>query len=505
MIYYGALIYLSMISSNSGETLSSVSSNSDRDSTQKTRHKHSLEYKFNVLQQWEQSHLTIYQFCKIHSNINRRNLRRWILNKETIRDLYMGFSPTLTRFRTSRFDIIETPLYAWVMDVIHRNNPFPISRSTIVQKAKRLYKKAVFLRMGKDVEDDSSSSSVSLLELSEEVYDTTDPEQSSSSEMDEVIPNSITEQQPLSAPPDTIKNTALQLPYSGISNPGSLCYAISVIQQLFMHRQLCETILCWDEASEQQSNNQNDKQDEIAAIVSSWAALKSVLLQLDPIRNQNSSVSFTLFRHLFKTPLGTPLDVNVQEDAEEFLSRLFYIMQERIHYTIAPDFIDLFFATEIRNSIICPHGHISSTCDCSLHLSIDMDCDCLEDAFRKLTQLQPLTYRCDRCQSGQSTESYKLTSFEALPNTIILHLKRFGIKGKNNKLFSFPIRDCLNLSNNMTKTINNYLQSIASAFQKTEHRHTYLRDSVFIYTKRKRREQQGCGYKWVYRAAYRDS
>ena len=149
-----------MASSNLRESLSTnPSSNSDLDSTPKTRLKHSLEYKFKVLQQYEQSHLTVYHFCKLHPAIKRRNLRRWIVNKDNIKNLYLGFSPTLTRFRTSRFDIIEHPLYAWIMDVIHRNNTFPLSRSTIVQKAQKLYKKAVFLRKGRNDEADESSPS----------------------------------------------------------------------------------------------------------------------------------------------------------------------------------------------------------------------------------------------------------------------------------------------------------------------------------------------------------
>ena len=77
-----------MASSNLRESLSTnPSSNSDLDSTPKTRLKHSLEYKFKVLQQYEQSHLTVYHFCKLHPAIKRRNLRRWIVNKDNMYSL----------------------------------------------------------------------------------------------------------------------------------------------------------------------------------------------------------------------------------------------------------------------------------------------------------------------------------------------------------------------------------------------------------------------------------
>ena len=477
-----------MSSSVSGESFSNSSTSpSEQHSTPQTRRKHSLEYKFKVIQQYEQSHLTIYQFCKLHSNIKRRNLRRWIVNKSNIQNLYLGFSPTLTRFRTSRFDIIENPLYAWIMDVIHRNNTFPISRSTIVQKAKKLYKKAVFLRKGRNNEDESSSGSISLLELSEEESDNSATVDSASPPVSEVNTKIESKSKQVSnySPPDPSPPTTIS--YSGITNPGALCYVTAVLQQLFMHIQFCETILCWDEASEEARHPLDVSPEEVAVVVHSWTAVKSVFFQLDATRNKNSPISLNSFCQSFQTSLGKHLDVDVQEDAEEFLVRLFDIMQRRIHYTLAPDFIDLFFGTQLKNTIVCPHGHLSTTYERCLHLSIDMECDCLEDALRKQTQIQPVSYKCSECHADKPTESYQVSSFANLPNTIIFHLKRFGLNGKNHRMFSFPIRECLDLSGHMAQEVDKYIQSISLDFQKGKHRHSYAREMLFIPTKRKRR------------------
>ncbi|KAG7382226.1 hypothetical protein PHYPSEUDO_005112 [Phytophthora pseudosyringae] len=229
--------------------------------------------------------------------------------------------------------------------------------------------------------------------------------------------------------------------YVGLKNLGCTCYLNSTVQSFFMMPHFRRQVLRL-----QSSGNGNDKPE----VKSLTYELQSLFAHLEgsakPYYNPRP------FTHAMKTWDGETVDVNVQQDASEFLTSFFQQIESEMngisagsgdHYTSDENILNTFFGGEFSNELVAEGDRYSERFEPFHFISVPVrDRKNLKESLDGWVEGEKVSYTWENNGSGSKSgeddtenngeeeekvtlETHKRISISKLPAYLIIHLKRF--------------------------------------------------------------------------------
>ncbi|KAF1778734.1 Ubiquitin specific protease domain [Phytophthora cactorum] len=235
----------------------------------------------------------------------------------------------------------------------------------------------------------------------------------------------------------TAKDQLLQRgKYVGLKNLGCTCYLNSTVQSFFMMPRFRRQVLRL-----QSSGNGGDK----AEAKSLTYELQSLFAHLEgsakPYYNPRP------FTRAMKTWDGETVDVNVQQDASEFLTSFFQQIESEMNgisagsgdqYTSDENILNTFFGGEFSNELVAEGDRYSERFEPFHFISVPVrDRKNLKESLDGWVEGEKVSYTWENgsgakteVESGEeeekvTLETHKRISISKLPAYLIIHLKRF--------------------------------------------------------------------------------
>ncbi|KAK2951013.1 putative Ubiquitin carboxyl-terminal hydrolase 34 [Blattamonas nauphoetae] len=280
-------------------------------------------------------------------------------------------------------------------------------------------------------------------------------------------------------------------PYRGITNPGSMCYAISVLQVLFMNPQLRAVVLGVDMKSiprvkdpqvqhfrnktyhdsaslasftrlshltPNHSLNVSSTTDQyLQELTSVWHEVQLLMCRLQET-NKNSlsdlyerQDSIRDLAAVLRDDNGNRISLNQQEDASDFYSSLLFKLSACFEMRNLPDPIKRMFFCDTVVLKECAGHHVSEQ---SVMQTPIITCTVigqggLVESLENDTTEKIGMQECQKCGDSKEHRTHRL--FRNLPNTIAFNLQRYIFDEKTNQAvkvnngFMFPVDEELDL------------------------------------------------------------
>ena len=206
--------------------------------------------------------------------------------------------------------------------------------------------------------------------------------------------------------------------FVGLKNLSCLCYINSVIQQFFMIPLFQNAILSLpiDPSLKEEDDNDN-----------LLFQLEKMFYYLKNSEKQYYNPQFFVFS--FKDYDGNPTNINVQCDAQEFLSRLIEKIEESLKNTSQKFLCGNIFGGTTLQQVKCTNpecGNISERKENINYLSLDIKgnhnvIECL-DKFIVDEKIED--YHCEKCD--KKITNIKNVLIDKIPNILIIHLQRIA-------------------------------------------------------------------------------
>lgn len=222
--------------------------------------------------------------------------------------------------------------------------------------------------------------------------------------------------------------------YVGLYNPRAICYMNSLLTQLFMNVNFRKFILGLDVADpERQQLLLYQTQKLFAEMQNSY----------------RKSADPRDFAACVKAPEGTPIDINIQMDADEFYNLLFDQWESQM---LAPDIKNKFrsfYGGHTINQIKSKEcEHVSERVESFFVVQCDVQGkQNLNESLQSFVEGDVMEgdnkYKCESC-GGRFVDAVKRTCLKDIPDNLIFHLKRFDFdlvelrRAKINDQFEFP-------------------------------------------------------------------
>ena len=249
----------------------------------------------------------------------------------------------------------------------------------------------------------------------------------------------------------------MSIQYIGIINLRNICYLISIIQQFF-------NIAPFRFGLINARDNIIKKPDENIDDDNSLHQLQKLFTFLQ-ISSRNA-VNPKDFVYSFKDSDNLPTDINVQCDAQEFLSRFMDKIEFSLSKTKYKYLMKSIFTGETCSQLICTNGcnTIRNRFEELLFLSLEMrNMSKIEQCLDKYIAEEVIEdYFCEKC--NKKTKYIKKASINKLPNVLFIHLQRFAfnyetfLMEKINSSLEFPRN--INLKRYCSEIINENIDEL---------------------------------------------
>ena len=251
------------------------------------------------------------------------------------------------------------------------------------------------------------------------------------------------------------KSESIKSGYVGLKNLSCLCYINSVIQQFFMIPLFQNVIL-----SLPIDPNYKEEKDYDNLLYQ----LQKMFYYLKYSEKEHYNPKFFVFS--FKDYDGNPTNINVQCDAQEFLSRLIEKIEESLKNTSQQYLCSNIFRGSTLQQVKCTNpecGNISERKENINYLSLDIKgntniYECLE---KFIVEEKIEDYHCEKCD--KKITHIKNVLIDRIPNILIIHLQRIAFSyetfnmDKINNLITFE--DKLNIKKYTINKDNNDIPS----------------------------------------------
>ncbi|KAL4448730.1 hypothetical protein ABPG74_012819 [Tetrahymena malaccensis] len=227
--------------------------------------------------------------------------------------------------------------------------------------------------------------------------------------------------------------------YLGIKNLSQICYMNSMLQQFYMTKTFRYAILATDDEKEADVVEYRGMyiDDNILHQIQKMFAF----LDLSDRQDYNP-VGFCFS---FKDFSGNPVNVGVQQDAQEFLNMIFEKLESSLRPTPFKYVLESVFGGQTISQMTCSScGNVKAKYELFYTQQLRVEgCKKLSDSFNKMIEGETISdFKCDACE--KRCDQFRRICFSQLPNILIIQLQRivydldaFANKKINTKL-EFP-------------------------------------------------------------------
>ena len=215
------------------------------------------------------------------------------------------------------------------------------------------------------------------------------------------------------------KDSRSSFSHVGLKNLSSICYMNSVLQQFFMMPLFRNAILSLpipQDLKEDKEDNDN---------------LLFQLIRMFYYLNYSDKGYYNQknFVHSFKDYEGNPTKINIQCDAQEFLSRFVEKMEEVLKNNSQKFLCNNIFGGTTLQQVKCTNpdcGNISERKENINFLSLDIkNMKNVEECLNKFIIEEKIEdYLCEKCK--KKITNIKNVLIDKIPNILIIHLQRFA-------------------------------------------------------------------------------
>lgn len=209
------------------------------------------------------------------------------------------------------------------------------------------------------------------------------------------------------------------LGFLGIKNLGCICYMISMLQQFFCTDTFTRGILMADDYVEVKMTEVKNKQ--VDDNVFHQFQLMFGFLQ-NSHRREYNPLDFCLS---YKDYGGQPVNISLQQDAQEFLNCIFDRLESSLKKTPFKGILDSVYSGTKIHLIECKGcGYIRTNKEIFYNLSLEVKgLKNMGQSFKKLIEPETISdFLCDNCKN--KCDISKCSYLKTVPNVLIVHLKK---------------------------------------------------------------------------------
>jgi ubiquitin carboxyl-terminal hydrolase 34 len=209
------------------------------------------------------------------------------------------------------------------------------------------------------------------------------------------------------------------LGFLGIKNLGCICYMISMLQQFFCTETFTRGILMANDHVEVTMSEVKGRQVD-DNVFHQFQTMFGFLQNSH--RREYNPLEFCLS---YKDYGGQPVNISLQQDAQEFLNCIFDRLESSLKKTPFKGILDSVYSGTKIHLIECKAcGYVRTNKEIFYNLSLDVKgLKNMNQSFKKFIEPETISdFLCDNCK--QKCDISKCSYLKEVPNVLIVHLKK---------------------------------------------------------------------------------